>query len=147
MRLMNILGPRLKKRAAELRMKDTEVAIAADVPVRNYGHYAKGRSVPKVDAFLRICRVLETTPNDLLGFPTPTPAPAAEPEMDESRLSRAVHLVLKTVYPSEDPEVMTKIADGLIATYYRLKAADEDAAVEVRQIMSDAPTIVAIRKH
>ena len=59
---------RLRKRARELNLADAEVARRAGLEVRRYGHYVTGAREPGLETLVRICTVLETTPNALLGF-------------------------------------------------------------------------------
>lgn len=61
------LGKALRERARELGLSDAEVARRARLDVGRYGNYSRGSREPDFQTFLRICRVLQTTPNALLG--------------------------------------------------------------------------------
>jgi transcriptional regulator with XRE-family HTH domain len=65
---MDKLGERLRERARDLGLTDSEVARRLDLDQRRYQHYVVGRSAPNFSTFIRICRALATTPSALLGF-------------------------------------------------------------------------------
>jgi transcriptional regulator with XRE-family HTH domain len=65
---MRILGEQLRQRAQELELSDAEVARRAGLSPRRYGHYVTGQREPDLQTLVRICKVLNTTPNKLLGF-------------------------------------------------------------------------------
>jgi transcriptional regulator with XRE-family HTH domain len=80
---MELLAKRLRERARQLNLSDAEVARRAGLVERRYGHYARGTHEPDYATLLRICAVLDVTPNDLL-----LPAPAARPSLEDRWLSR-----------------------------------------------------------
>ena len=61
-------GERLKARARELGLTDAAVARALDVGQRRYSAYANETREPDFGTLVRICRVLRTTPDAVLGF-------------------------------------------------------------------------------
>lgn len=63
---MELFTKRLRERARQLGLADAEVARRAGLAERRYGHYARGTREPDFATLLRICTVLDTTPNDLL---------------------------------------------------------------------------------
>lgn len=65
---MDSFAGNLRKRAAELGISNAEVARRAGLTERRYGNYVSGRREPDLATLVRIARVLETTPNALLGF-------------------------------------------------------------------------------
>jgi transcriptional regulator with XRE-family HTH domain len=65
---MRVLGQRLRSRARELGLTNAEVARRAGLSERRYGFYVTGDHEPDLSTLLRICKVLATTPNILLGF-------------------------------------------------------------------------------
>lgn len=65
---MHVLPSRLKARARELRLTDADVARRAGLTERRYGHYVTGTRRPDYETLLRLCSVLGTSPNDLLGY-------------------------------------------------------------------------------
>lgn len=71
---MDAFGKQLRKRARELQLPDAEVARRTGLNERRYGHYVTGAREPDLETLARICTVLETTPNDLLGFEKGGPA-------------------------------------------------------------------------
>lgn len=64
---MQVLGQRLRSRAKELGFSNAEVARRAGLSERRYGFYVTGDREPDLSTLLRICKVLSTTPNVLLG--------------------------------------------------------------------------------
>lgn len=65
---MDLFSDNLRKRAAELGVSHAEIARRANLSERRYGNYVSGRREPDLATLVRIARVLETTPNALLGF-------------------------------------------------------------------------------
>jgi len=65
---MRDLGKRLRERARQLNLSDAEVARRAGLNERRYGHYVTGMREPNLETLVRICAVLEITPNEVLGF-------------------------------------------------------------------------------
>lgn len=65
---MRALGQKLRSRARELGFSNAEVARRAGLSERRYGFYVTGDREPDLSTLLRICKVLATTPNILLGF-------------------------------------------------------------------------------
>lgn len=63
---MERFAKRLRERARELELSDAEVARRAGLAERRYGHYVRGVREPDFETLLRICDVLDLTPNDLL---------------------------------------------------------------------------------
>src|SRR5713101_397965 len=63
---MDLFAKRLRERARELELSDAEVARRAGLAERRYGHYVRGTREPDFETLLRICAVLDLTPNDLL---------------------------------------------------------------------------------
>ena len=60
-------GERIKARARELGLSDAAVARALDLPQRRYSAYANESREPDFATLLRICWILKTTPNAILG--------------------------------------------------------------------------------
>jgi transcriptional regulator with XRE-family HTH domain len=63
---MDLFAKRLRERARELGLSDAEVARRAGLAERRYGHYVRGTREPDFETLMRICAVLDVTPNDLL---------------------------------------------------------------------------------
>jgi len=63
---MDLFAKRLRERARQLELSDAEVARRAGLAERRYGHYVRGLREPDFVTLLRICAVLDATPNDLL---------------------------------------------------------------------------------
>lgn len=64
---MDIFAQRLRERAKQLGISNSEVARRADLEERRYGHYVTGRNEPDLATLKRISEALGTTPNWLLG--------------------------------------------------------------------------------
>lgn len=84
---MNDFGNRLRERARKLNLSDAEVARRAGLNERRYGHYVTGTREPDLATFARICRVLETDPNTLLGFDQAEGADASGDRLKEQLAS------------------------------------------------------------
>ncbi len=82
---MEIFTKRLRERARQLELSDAEVARRAGLAERRYGHYVRGTREPDFATLLRICAVLDVTPNDLLRAD-----PARRPTANDRWLSRLV---------------------------------------------------------
>jgi transcriptional regulator with XRE-family HTH domain len=80
---MERFAKRLRERARELELSDAEVARRAGLAERRYGHYVRGVREPDFETLLRICAVLDVTPNDLL-----MAAERATPDDHERWMSR-----------------------------------------------------------
>lgn len=65
---MQVLGEQLRRRARELDLTDAEVARRAGLSPRRYGNYVTGDREPDLQTLVRICKVLTTTPDQVLGF-------------------------------------------------------------------------------
>ena len=63
---MEPMASRLRERARELNLSDAEVGRRAGLSERRYGNYVRGAREPDLGTVLRICAVLDVTPNDLL---------------------------------------------------------------------------------
>ncbi|MCB7129546.1 MAG: helix-turn-helix transcriptional regulator, partial [Candidatus Brocadiales bacterium] len=85
---MQNFGKKLRERARQLNLADAEVARRAGLSERRYGHYVTGRNEPNLETLVRICTVLETTPNDLLGFEAKEALADKSPEMQEQKTLR-----------------------------------------------------------
>jgi transcriptional regulator with XRE-family HTH domain len=73
---MELFAINLRKRAADLGISNAEVARRLDISERRYGHYIRGDREPDFATLLKISRILQTSPDHLLGFDQ-------EPEQDE----------------------------------------------------------------
>ncbi len=128
------LGQKLRERAAELGLSNSEVARRAQLDERRYGNYIRDARKPDFATLVRICRVLLTTPNDLLlaattgkdGQQSPSHRNLAEPVAD---------------YTSESkPDGQEKSLAELMAAARQLD--EQDLAAFTAQIKA----VVALRK-
>lgn len=60
------LGRRIANRRKELGLKQSKVCEMCELSDKYLSAIECARSIPSLDVLLRICDVLETTPNDLL---------------------------------------------------------------------------------
>ncbi len=65
---MDTLAKALRTRAEQLGLSHAEIARRIGISERRYAHYVAGRNEPDLATLVRIARVLQTTPNELLGF-------------------------------------------------------------------------------
>jgi transcriptional regulator with XRE-family HTH domain len=65
---MDIFAKNLRSRAQQLGLSNAEVARRVGLSERRYAHYVSGRNEPDLAMLLKIAEVLQTTPNDLLGY-------------------------------------------------------------------------------
>lgn len=65
---MDSFAAKLRKRTEELQISNAEAARRVGLSERRYAHYVTGAREPDLATLVKIARVLETTPNDLLSF-------------------------------------------------------------------------------
>jgi transcriptional regulator with XRE-family HTH domain len=103
---MDIFAKNLRRRAEELGISNAEVARRAGLTERRYGNYVSGRREPDLATLLRIARVLESSPNKLLGFET-----SAKGKSDALR--DKINSAINTLSNS-DREVLAACAEAII---------------------------------
>ena len=87
-------GERIRARARELGLTDAAVARVLDLPQRRYSAYVNEAREPDFATLLRVCQVLKTTPDAVLGVGphvslTPNDADLARMEAALAGLSNA----------------------------------------------------------
>ena len=80
---MQGVGQRLRERARKLGVADATVAERLGLSQQRYFNYTSDQTEPDFEMLLRICRALDTTPNEVLGFDAP------HAEADEGAVLRA----------------------------------------------------------
>ena len=65
---MQGMGARLRARARELGLSDSEVARRLDLSQPRYANYVNDTNEPDLATFVRICRALGTSPDKVLAF-------------------------------------------------------------------------------
>lgn len=85
---MQGMGKRLRARAKLLGLTDTDVARRLDVSQPRYAQYVNDANEPDLTTFVRICRALDTTPDEVLAF-RETPEPS-ERDVFEARVGASV---------------------------------------------------------
>lgn len=86
---MDGVGEILRQRAQELGLTDSEVARRVGISQSRYANYVKDAREPDYTTLVRICRVLGTTPNAVLGFAASIPL-EDEAERSRQRIAAAV---------------------------------------------------------
>ncbi|PKU23594.1 helix-turn-helix domain-containing protein [Telmatospirillum siberiense] len=77
---MEGLGEKLRQRARELGLTDTEVARRLGLSQARYAHYVNDKREPDFRTFIGICRILSISPDRLFGFAeSPHPPGLDEP--------------------------------------------------------------------
>ena len=65
---MQGMGARLRARARDLGLSDSEVARRLDLSQPRYANYVNDTNEPDLATFTRICRALGTSPDEILAF-------------------------------------------------------------------------------
>jgi len=65
---MKIFTERLRQRAVDLGISNAQAARRVGILERRYANYITGEREPDLDMLAKIAKVLETTPDYLLGF-------------------------------------------------------------------------------
>jgi len=72
------LGERIKAKRESLGMTQRDVAKTMDLDSSDISRYETDRNAPELDTFIRLCRALKTTPDELLQIERPQAALATE---------------------------------------------------------------------
>lgn len=83
---MEGLGPKLRARARELGLSDVEVARRLGLSQSRYANYVADKREPDFSTFIKICGVLGTSPDLLLGFNVPS-----EASSEDDHLRQEIH--------------------------------------------------------
>ena len=84
------IGSRLRARAEELQLTDAEVARRVGLAQSRYAHYVSGTRSPDYQTLARICRILKTSPDHLLGFTTDVAEHPSEQSLLRDRAAAAL---------------------------------------------------------
>jgi len=109
---MKQVGERIHARAQELGLSDSELARRLGLSQSRVANYVSGKRAPDYGTLLRICAVLQVTPNDLLGVGQPH-APLTEADRIRTRIASAI-------IEMEESNLQTAltVVDALIARTY-----------------------------
>ncbi|MGE0766379.1 MAG: helix-turn-helix domain-containing protein [Hyphomicrobiaceae bacterium] len=107
---MDIFAANLRKRIADLGLTQAEAARRCDLENRRFHHYLVGDREPNLSTLMRICEVLGTTPDALLGIKATTPVGSDE----ASRLRAKLSAELAGMDPAA-LRLLTMLVDGVIA--------------------------------
>lgn len=108
-------GGRLKARARALGLSDTAVARALGLAQRRYSAYVNESREPDFGTFIRICRVLRTSPDEVLGF-----THQEAPRPDEGAATRAAAALAAMTGPD-----LERAADVLEALVQHLRSGQD----------------------
>lgn len=89
---MQGMGKRLRARARALDLSDSEVARRVDLSQPRYANYVNDANEPDLGTFVRICRALAMTPDEVLGFreaPQPSERDLLKARVDAATMSMA----------------------------------------------------------
>lgn len=84
---MDGLGEKMRQRARELGLTDTEVARRLGLSQARYAHYVNNKREPDFRTFVNICRILSTSPDALLNTDTPHQPPGFSEDAPPSGLT------------------------------------------------------------
>ena len=87
-------GKLLRAAARALGLSDADVARRSGLSERRYGHYVNGAREPDLATLLRICRTLDMSPNEVLGW-SPVTARSSPNAKLHARLHSAVQRLSK----------------------------------------------------
>jgi transcriptional regulator with XRE-family HTH domain len=91
---MDGLGEKLRARARELGLSDTEVARRLGLGQSRYANYVVDKREPDLATFVKICRVLGTSPDLLLGFGS-----LSELSADDEQLRWKIQTAIQSMGP------------------------------------------------
>jgi transcriptional regulator with XRE-family HTH domain len=104
---MDGLGKRMKARAQALMLTDTEVARRLGISQNRYANYVTDSREPDYLTLVRICGVLATTPNHLLGLEE------APTEDGEATLARRIEAATNAM-DGEARRIAAEVMDTLV---------------------------------
>lgn len=100
---MKVLAAKLKERAKQLRISNAEAARRCGLSERRYAHYVQGVREPDLQTLVQIAKILQTTPDELLGVED-------FPERDKkAQLLDRLTAAARTLSDTELPMVVTQI--------------------------------------
>lgn len=121
---METFGERLRLRAKELGLSDSEVARRLGLSQARYSNYVNGNREPDNATLVRICRVLDTTPDAILGFSEVVLVSSEEDSLTQ-RITAAAHAM--TV---DTLRIAAAVMDALVANQPEVQSGEK--AVEKR---------------
>lgn len=106
---MEGLGEKLRQRARELGLSDVEVARRLGLSQSRYANYVVDKREPDFATFIKICRVLGTTPDLLLDFDA-----RPEASSDDDRLRQEIQAATLSMGP-KGLRTLADVASALVA--------------------------------
>ena len=93
------IGEKLRERALVLGLSDVEIARRVGLSQSRYANYVLGKREPDFGTLVKICRVLGTTPNFLLGFGEEEEVPS-----EAASIRKEIH---RAMLPMDMPALQT----------------------------------------
>lgn len=116
---MDIMAAKLRERVAELGISQAEAARRLGLSAQLFGQYCNGQRQATAERLVKFSEVLETTPNELLGFSV-----ASDPDLVTLRaLSHRVAELL-----GNPADRAAAIAELVVKSYKLLQSLPEDTA-------------------
>ena len=100
---MRTLGDKILKFRKAAGLSQEEAAWQAGISDRAFADIERGATTPRVDSFLKICRVLRVTPNELLCEEGP------EDALDPEEIMKQIEIL-----PPRDAKTALKIVDAYV---------------------------------
>ena len=100
------IGDRIRARARELGLSDSEVGRRIQVDPSRVGRYVRGVNEPDLATLVRLCDALALTPNDLL-------LPKDSPPNSERDRQLALVSDICSQLPDDDLQIVVKMAMAL----------------------------------
>lgn len=109
---MQGFGERLRERARQLGMSDAEVARRAGLGERRYAHYVADTREPDLTTLVKISRILDVTPNELLGI--------ADDGAEQTERDKLVSELLSVIRTLSDDGVRIVVQQaGVLMAFHR----------------------------
>ena len=116
---MRVIARKLRQRAEDLGLSHAEIARRAGLAENRFGNYANDERLPDYETLIRLSRVLNTTPNHLVGFED-----LPGPEVGRARLLARLQVAANALADT-DLELAVKQMEVLIA--HRRDAVETEA--------------------
>ncbi len=126
------IGSKLKQAARKSGLSNAEVARRIGISPERYGNYTRNHRQPDYEMLTRICEILGTTPNDLLGYTSTLPSME-----NDAFLFDVIRTVLKTFHAHElntEPDTVARI---VVHLYRKLRPLPGNGRTETLSELAD----------
>ena len=110
---MSSFCKQLRARGQQLELSDAAIARRLGISQSRYTNYVNGHREPDFEMLTRICLVLHTTPNDLLGFDGP-----GEQKLADNRYLQRIAAAAQALNP-ETLRMAVVVMDAMAANQER----------------------------